>query len=1062
MKRATQRVFSLTFSIPSNHPCHRKRPLPLVIVYALAALAAIAASYTPAILTDVAIGQEPPNIAKYFGACAPPPAGMAGWWPGDGNANDVQSGYNGTLHNGATFTSAGKVGSAFDFPGTNSYVFAAGTTNIAGGPQATYDAWVHPTTTPAIGNYGSVFGAGDSTQPSWNPQQCRILYYNFAGSPQFYADCGVNNNGSQISRTTTNSYAPGSWYHVAAVVKNGNIDLYVNGVLDNGAGSSIAGASINTLAGQFVWMGSVVRADQAVVGMPFTGLLDEVEIINRALSAGEVAAIYAADAAGKCKPGATQNIPLNGTTRLTLTFFNPNSVETLSGISVVDNFPAGVVVATPAAVTTDCGGTISAPEAGTQAQLDSVTLAAGASCSLALNVTGTTAGTKVNTTSPVQSTEGGAGGTASATLTVVAPPTITKSFDAASLPQSGFTALHFTITNPNLTQGLTGVGFTDNLPSGLAVRTPNSLTGSCGSGTITAVAGATSITLANADLPASGSCTFSVDVTGLTGGTKVNTTGNVNSIEGLTGGTATASIVIVEPPALAKSFTPGAIPVNATSVLSFTVTNPANNSVALENVAFIDHLPPNMVVATPNGLTGSCGGGTITAVAGATSLSLTGATIAASSSCTFSVNVTSAITAFFMNATDPITSSNGGTGNQGIAHLVTALPPQIAKSFASPTVPLNGSVLLTFTITNPSANVIPLTGIAFTDSLPAGLIVATPNGLTSNCGGTVAAVAGSANIALSGGTIPPFANCTVSVNVTGTASGAVINSVSVTSTEAGAGNTSTSSVTVIAPPTVTGVSPSSGLTAGGTSVIITGTNFTGATAVKFGATNASSYTVDSDTQITATSPPGSAGTVDITVTTAAGTSATSASDQFTYLATTVTIPTATGRGDIILTTNSPGCGFSNVQAYTEEQVGGDSLYDYPFGLVGFTLNCGGPADVSLTFTGATDLSGQPYRRHGPTTPGDPSTTRWYTYPDVTIAGNMVTLHNLQNGQFGDDTGVEDGVIVDQGGPGEPAQATPVPTMNEWGMIVLTVLLGIGSVYYLLRRRVENRDTSHFA
>jgi hypothetical protein len=61
--------------------------------------------------------------------------------------------------------------------------------------------------------------------------------------------------------------------------------------------------------------------------------------------------------------------------------------------------------------------------------------------------------------------------------------------------------------------------------------------------------------------------------------------------------------------------------------------------------------------------------------------------------------------------------------------------------------------------------------------------------------------------------------------------------------------------------------------------------------------------------------------------------------------------------------------------------------DNPYGLVGFTVNCTA-ADVSLTFTGATDLSGQPYRRHGPTTPGVPSTTRWYTYHDVTIAGNM--------------------------------------------------------------------------
>ncbi|WP_312692823.1 IPT/TIG domain-containing protein [Caproiciproducens sp.] len=80
-------------------------------------------------------------------------------------------------------------------------------------------------------------------------------------------------------------------------------------------------------------------------------------------------------------------------------------------------------------------------------------------------------------------------------------------------------------------------------------------------------------------------------------------------------------------------------------------------------------------------------------------------------------------------------------------------------------------------------------------------------------------------------------------------------------------------------PTVTSISPASG--SAGTTVTITGTGFTGASAVKFGTDSATSVTVDSDTQITATSPAGS-GTVDVTVTTAGGTSATSSADQFTY------------------------------------------------------------------------------------------------------------------------------------------------------------------------------------
>lgn len=81
---------------------------------------------------------------------------------------------------------------------------------------------------------------------------------------------------------------------------------------------------------------------------------------------------------------------------------------------------------------------------------------------------------------------------------------------------------------------------------------------------------------------------------------------------------------------------------------------------------------------------------------------------------------------------------------------------------------------------------------------------------------------------------------------------------------------------------ISGIFPSLGPTSGGTTVTITGTNLTTATAVKFGSTNAADFTVHSDTQITATSPAGS-GTVNITIITLGGTSATSSSDQFTYV-----------------------------------------------------------------------------------------------------------------------------------------------------------------------------------
>ena len=93
----------------------------------------------------------------------------------------------------------------------------------------------------------------------------------------------------------------------------------------------------------------------------------------------------------------------------------------------------------------------------------------------------------------------------------------------------------------------------------------------------------------------------------------------------------------------------------------------------------------------------------------------------------------------------------------------------------------------------------------------------------------------------------------------------------------------TPTAATLIPPTISGIRPASGPTVGGTSVIIRGTDLIQATSVSFGETKVTHFTIDSDTQITATSPAGT-GTVYVTVTTPAGTSAISKVDRFTYIA----------------------------------------------------------------------------------------------------------------------------------------------------------------------------------
>ncbi len=112
----------------------------------------------------------------------------------------------------------------------------------------------------------------------------------------------------------------------------------------------------------------------------------------------------------------------------------------------------------------------------------------------------------------------------------------------------------------------------------------------------------------------------------------------------------------------------------------------------------------------------------------------------------------------------------------------------------------------------------------------------------------------------------------------------------------------TTNSTVSLAPTVTSVSPITGPPSGGTNVTITGTNFTGATAVNFGTVAATNMTVVSTSTITATSPAMATSTVDVTVMTPIGTSATSTADEFVYASSTGNISGNVGDG--VLAVNS--------------------------------------------------------------------------------------------------------------------------------------------------------------
>src|SRR5262249_22629212 len=145
------------------------------------------------------------------------------------------------------------------------------------------------------------------------------------------------------------------------------------------------------------------------------------------------------------------------------------------GIQFTDALPAGLTVPDTGATST-CGGSYSISS--NVISFSGGTLAANGTCNFSVQVSGAQTGVYNNKTGVISSTESGAGSTSNtATLTVIGPPSISKGFGSPTIPLNGTTTLTFTITNPNSTTTLSGVGFTDSLPSGLQVAaTPGAST----------------------------------------------------------------------------------------------------------------------------------------------------------------------------------------------------------------------------------------------------------------------------------------------------------------------------------------------------------------------------------------------------------------------------------------------------------------------------------------------------------------------------------------------------------------------------------------------------------
>ena len=126
-----------------------------------------------------------------------------------------------------------------------------------------------------------------------------------------------------------------------------------------------------------------------------------------------------------------------------------------------------------------------------------------------------------------------------------------------------------------------------------------------------------------------------------------------------------------------KSFSPSSIAIGVPSTLTITIKHgPPGNS---DKIAFTDTYPANLKnAATPN-VKNTCGG-TVTAVAGGSSLSLSGVKLAGNNSCTVSVSVTSVVAGSYLNSTGIVTSDSKSIGPATATLTVVASPPVTAPS----------------------------------------------------------------------------------------------------------------------------------------------------------------------------------------------------------------------------------------------------------------------------------------------------------------------------------------------------------------------------------------------
>jgi len=210
------------------------------------------------------------------------PQGLISWWTGEGTANDLVGTNNGTLENGVTYT-PGEVGQAFSFNGVNQYVSVPDNPSWGFGTNAfSIDLWA---------NYSALGGSPAFLANDEGGGSTHKWIFWLDGS---ILELHVNTPSGGATYIGSYSFSPivGQWYHIALTRNATNFLFYINGSLVSSNTSTVVIPTPN----------APLTIGQAEGSFNFSGMLDEIQVYNRALSSSEVQAIYQAGTNGMCPP----------------------------------------------------------------------------------------------------------------------------------------------------------------------------------------------------------------------------------------------------------------------------------------------------------------------------------------------------------------------------------------------------------------------------------------------------------------------------------------------------------------------------------------------------------------------------------------------------------------------------------------------------------------------------------------------------------------------------------------------------------------------------------------